>query len=746
MLIHKFRRDKKNAESQQASLPITPEKRRKIRNRIRTITLLVILIVVLLAFDFYILEFQNWNMVDHNLNIFVLVNVNVILLSIITLLLLRNLIKLFYERKKRLLGFRLKSKLTFAFGLVAILPTVIFFIIANGYLTNSINFWFQGKYSLALKDSAQFVKKFSKYWETELGHYAHVIVQDIQQSNMPENIKPEWFHDTLFRYRLDGIIMYNEQYSLHSQWFVDTKKEALWVPVPANVLTTIIGHSPLQLNSRVEDSHIHRTVVPLEYYDKQYYLEVIRILPGPWYADLETVRNHLSDYETLLLLERPIRTNYTAYLLLFTLVIIFISTWFAYYVAHGIIIPIETLVEGTQRIAKGDLNFQIDLQSDDEIGMLLGSFNKMTKELQLNKDKLAQSQEQLITTNQVLEERNIFMELVLQNIQNGVFLIDNSGKLSTINPYMIQLFQIRASKVFGTHYQKLLSQEQLGHFENLLDQIAKTGNKTVQQDFHLAQNRRTIHVLMQLHALKNQVGQSIGKLLVVEDLTDLDRSTRARAWREVARRIAHEIKNPLTPIQLSAQRIRRKYLSEVENSHLLDTCTTTIVNEVSYLKNMVNEFSKFARMPEINAAPININDILQEVTNLFQLGLQSEIQLRLKLDKKIPNILLDKGQMKRVFTNLIDNAVTAIEGEGTISLKSSFSKRLKIVSIQVADTGSGIPPDMVNRIFDPYVTTKKEGTGLGLAIVQQIVNDHGGFIRLEENRPHGTVFILELPS
>ncbi|MGK0288613.1 MAG: two-component system nitrogen regulation sensor histidine kinase NtrY [bacterium] len=741
----RLRKKKKPEKKDSSKLINTPEHQKTIRNRIGLIIFLTILIGVLLSFDFYKREFQNWNTIDKNLNIFLLININVILLVTVTLLLLRNLIKLFYERKKRLLGFKLKSKLTFAFILVAVLPMIIFFAITNRFLTNSLNFWFQGQYSVVLKSAAIVVKNFSENWGRGLTHYGNVVVLDLLKEKIPPNGEEEWFQSKLFRYRLDGIIIYDKSLTPQNKWFSGKKKAELWTPIDKVTLQKGISSSLLRFDQKVKDGHIYRAIVPVKFREHTTYLEVVRILPGSWYSDLETVRKRLGEYENLLLLEDPIRTNYTTYLLLIAILIIFTSTWFGYYLARNIVVPIETLVDGTRRIAKGDLDFQIELKSDDEIGMLLKSFNIMTKDLKLGRQQLAESQKELIDSHQALEERNIFVELVVQNIQPGVLSIDNSGFVHTVNPYIMNLFDIKSAKTRKKHYRTLLNKEQLSFFNELDDLLTNSSEKLVKKDFHLTQGKKKIHLSMQLFQLKNHLEEPMGKLLVVEDMTELDRSTRARAWREVARRIAHEIKNPLTPIQLSAQRIRRKYLDEIESFELLDSCTTTIINEVDGLKKMVNEFSKFARMPEINPSPMNINRVLQEVYDLFKPGILSTIGLEMSIDPKTPDTLLDAEQMKRVFTNLMDNAISAMEGEGKIELISSYFKHLKMVVVHVKDNGCGIPSHIVNRIFDPYVTSKSEGTGLGLAIVQQIVSDHGGFVRLSENKPQGTIFTIELP-
>ena len=752
----------------------TPEHQRKIRNRVGLILFFLILIIGLISFNFYQQESRTWSSIDSNLNVFLLININVILLITVVLLIIRNLIKLIYERKKRKLGFHLKFKLILAFILISSLPMLLLFFIANGFLTNTLDFWFKGQFSVALKNSATVINNYDRIRHKELKHFGQILakeyVDDISKEppiiDQTEQIREfelkvlrrseargetyrkqeQWFEESLNRFALSGIVFYNAKLFPIKIWFADEKLKNVWKPLATEVIQNIKITSPMTFSNREKTGLITRALIPVQLSEKTYYLEVAKIMTGSGFDDLTIIIKNLKDHRNFLALERPIRANYTTYLLLFTLLIIFGGTWFGYYLARSIVEPIETLVEGTRRISKGDLDFQIDLQVDDEINMLLDSFNAMTKELQRNRKKLAQSREALLKTNKTLEERNIFVELVLQNIQSGIFSIDNSGFVKGINPYMIKLFQIRLPKTVTKHYRSLFNKEQIALFEDLDHQLSTPYITSVYKDAHIKQDRKTIHIAMELFQLKSIKGEPLGKLLVVDNLTELDRSTRAKAWREVARRIAHEIKNPLTPIQLSAQRIRRKYLDHVADGNLLDNCTATIINEVHGLKNMVNEFSKFARLPEINSSPMNINQILDDVCKLFDPGLPPTIDLTLQTDPRIPSILLDNEQMKRVFTNLIDNAVAAMKNGGSIKIASRYSENLKMVSVFVVDTGTGIPEDMVSRIFDPYVTTKKRGTGLGLAIVQQIISDHNGFIRVENKRGSGVTFTIELPA
>ncbi|MCG8334323.1 MAG: ATP-binding protein [Proteobacteria bacterium] len=733
-------------------LKSSPEHQRQIRNRIGLILFLFVLIVTLLLFNYYQQGLTDWKSIDANLNIFLLINLNILLLVTVILLIIRNLVKLVYERKKRKLGFRLKYKLTLAFMLVSSLPMLMFFFIAHGLLKDSLDFWFKGQISLAVKNSSIVVNNLNKRENNDLKVFVQTVANDYKLYLKTKGISKEplldseWFANTINRYRLDGITIYNASLVPVGNWFVDEVNEKIWEPLPREILAQNSVDFPYLLSRKSDNGKISRSMVPIQFNDETFYLEISKILAGSDFEDLVIMQANLANFRNLTLLENPIRANFTTYLLLFTVLIIFGGIWFGYYLAGSIVEPIEILVGGTRRISKGDVDFQIDLQVDDEIGMLLDSFNSMTKELLSNRRELAISQEALIDTNKTLEERNVFVELVLQNIQTGILSVDNSGYVNGINPYMIRLFQIDPPAVLQKHYLSVLTKEQKKYFEQLNQELTDSEQTSVKKDLHLKMEKRTIHVSMELFQLENQQGEPLGRLLVVDNLTEIDRSTRANAWREVARRIAHEIKNPLTPIQLSTQRIRRQYLENIEEPDMLDSATSTIIREVNGLKKMVNEFSKFARLPEIIPSPNSINDILKDVCDLFNQGLPGRIQLNLIPDPLIPKTLLDAEQMKRVFTNLIDNAISAINGDGRIDLISSYYKELKIVTVDVVDNGSGIPVEMMYRIFDPYVTTKKEGTGLGLAIVQQIISDHGGFIRLKNMEDQGTKFTIELPA
>jgi len=726
----------------------TPAHQRQIRNRITLVVVLAVIAAALFSLNFYYREFKNWQTFENSLDVLLLINFNAVLLLLLIFLILRNLIKLVYERKRRKLGFKLKSKLTLGFILVSSLPMVLFFFIANGLLRNSLDVWFKGEYSRAFVNTTVVLDQYGSKRERELQNIGKVIIEDYLKQPFHDQLKEpsiQWFHQSLNRYQLEGMALYGPDFKVVQSWFLDPSFALKWKPVPPEVWGS--APEPLRkLTTQMEHAQVNRVFLHFLIQGEKHTLEITDILQGTFYVDLKKLRKNLKDNQQLRALEEPLRTSLSTYLLFFTVLIIFGGTWFGYYLARSIVEPIQTLVDGTRRIAKGDLDFQINLQEDDEIGLLLESFNVMTKELQQNRRKLADSREALLETNLQLEERNIFVELVVQNIQNGVFLIDNSGYVKAINPYMLNLYQLKSHKVIGKHYKGVLSKDQTVLVEEMIEGLELTGSQEIKREVHLVMEKRTIHLDLEMFQLKNPKDELLGKLLVVNDLTELDRSTRAKAWQEVARRIAHEIKNPLTPIQLSAQRIRKNYLEVLEDSDLLDGCTATIIKEVNHLKNMVNEFSKFARLPEINPCPSQISLIIDEVVALFRPGLPLGVQLHLEMPDDLPTALLDQEQIKRVFTNLLDNALAALkeQEQGEIRISVRFATAWKTLVVEIIDDGCGIPEEMIPRIFDPYVTTKKEGTGLGLAIVQQIISDHGGFIRLE-NIEKGTKFTVELP-
>ena len=458
---------------------------------------------------------------------------------------------------------------------------------------------------------------------------------------------------------------------------------------------------------------------------------------------VDEIASVFDDYKDTNPLKYPVKTAYLIILVMITLVIIVVAIWIGLYMARELTIPVERLVHGAQAVGSGNLDVSIQASGDDEITVLVESFNKMTKDLRENRERLVQA-------GADLEERRLQLEAVLANIGTGVIAIDNSGEVTTWNQAAARLLKIDAQSALGKSYKEALK----GEAAPLAEAIAQAGEKLSSPDT-VQWNIRDGEEVTTLVATATPLRESDsawGLVLVIDDMTHLIKGQREMAWREVARRIAHEIKNPLTPIKLSAQRLQRR-LSDYrgKDGALLKECTDTIIQHTDELKEMVNEFSNFARFPEANLTPHDLNLAVKEVVTLFEQA-HSDVQFKLTTESKLPIFDFDRDQIKRVVINLLDNAVAALSNvvagskPKQISLVTHYNEQLQIAVLEIEDNGPGMTEDVRARVFEPYFSTKTEGTGLGLAITKRIVNDHDGFIRAHSIPGEGTRFLIELPT
>ena len=334
------------------------------------------------------------------------------------------------------------------------------------------------------------------------------------------------------------------------------------------------------------------------------------------------------------------------------------------------------------------------------------------------------------------------MEVVLKNISAGVISVDASGTITTINKAAEAMLNISSNQMLGKNFRETLSKDHLELADKISRQIPKS-LASVAFPLSITIDGSPRHFAAHFNALHNEDRKHIGAVMVFDDLTELEKAQRMAAWREVARRIAHEVKNPLTPIKLSAQRLKRKYSKQI-NETVFDQCTEMIVEHVDLIRNLVNEFATFAKFPDTLMKPCDLKKIITETMALYSEGL-SYVSLRLSIPPDLPLLNLDRQQIKQAFINLIDNAVSAIHKNGTISIDVSLDTILKRVRIEVSDTGKGISDEEKTKLFEPYFSTKKSGMGLGLAIVNSIISDHGGMIRVQDNKPRGATFVIEIP-
>jgi len=473
-----------------------------------------------------------------------------------------------------------------------------------------------------------------------------------------------------------------------------------------------------------------------------------KLLPTGSLARAGAIKKGLEDYRQLKAFKQPIKTNQYITLSIVTLLIIFAATWFGFYLAKTITVPIMELASGTQRIAEGDYDFFIDLEGPDEIGTLVNAFNRMTADLKTSKARLDEAQREMRRTNLELDQRRRYMEVVLSSVAAGVVAVDAEGRITTFNPSAERLLKVQAGSVTGQNWRELLQGDYLAMVDRLLLGLLPSDFGNVSKQVRLAIGGEALSLMVHLSSLRDEAGQDLGMVVVFEDLTELEKAQRMAAWREVARRIAHEVKNPLTPIKLSAQRLVRRYEPKLAGDlTIFQECTQTIVRQVEELQRLVNEFSTFARLPSVRLAPADLKAIAEDALALFRGG-HGEVSFDLDCEDYIPVFDMDREQMSRVLINLLDNAVSAVEAAEPprqVAVRLFYDDILKFVRLEVEDSGPGVPPEDRLRLFEPYFSTKKGGTGLGLAIVSTIVTDHNGYIRVQDNQPRGTRIIIELP-
>jgi two-component system nitrogen regulation sensor histidine kinase NtrY len=456
------------------------------------------------------------------------------------------------------------------------------------------------------------------------------------------------------------------------------------------------------------------------------------------------------DYNQLRVLKRPLEGVYLSLFLMMTLMILVSATWLGLYLAKRITRPVGMLAAGAKEIGAGRLDHRIEPETRDEFGSLVEAFNTMAGELATSQRRLERSRVEMERKNSELDERRRYIETVLERIATGVISIGPDGRVSTINAAAVRLLDVDAASA-GAPVDRVLGRDDLVPLAALLRSATGGSAKPVAQEVALAREGREVHLAAAATALQGDAGA----VLVFDDVTPLVRTQRVAAWRDVARRLAHEIKNPLTPIQLCAERMRRHFGGAPEATRaLVDECTTTIVGEVESLKALVDEFAQFARMPAPRAVPSNLNAVLTETLALYN-GLFSQIRIERDFAPGLPPVRLDVEQIRRVVINLVDNAIEAIGGAGAgprpgggpprISVETQHDRANAVARIVIADNGPGVPAADREKLFMPYYSTKGRGSGLGLAIVRRIVAEHGGSVEVGDNSPEGSRFVIELP-
>ncbi len=630
----------------------------KIKREIIFAFVIFFLVVFSTYEELRMISFSNVS-VTSKIIVYAYINITIVLFLLMSFLVLRNVVKLIIERKRGVIGAKLRTKLVGLFVIVSVVPSVFMFIviIATGFASNIINKWYSLKFEKAM-----------------------------------------YYTSSIIRHK-SGLI------------------------------------------KSAGDAAVNRKIEWLEHFYREY-------------SQIRFIKN-------------PMETTYLIFFSIFTLIVLFISSWVGFYLSKKLTKPIIDLVEGTKKVASGDLDINVNKESDDEIGMLVNSFNAMALDLKNNKEEIEKANADLKKVNEEIDRRRRFMEIILKNIHAGVIAVDSTGKIRSLNNAAEQMFGIGNNDAAGRNYKDVFDKSVFSDIRSIIRDLTKAGKETLTKEIKLNIGGSLKVYIVNLTVLKDEADNYIGFIIVLNDTTDMMKAQRVAAWEEVAKRMSHEIKNPLTPIRLSAERLKRKYGSKINSGDdIFNDSIDTIIKEVDDLKNLVDEFSLYARLPKANFELTDLNSLIGEVVMLYK-NAHKNIEFVEKLGANPSSAFVDKRQMKRAFMNIIDNAVfsitlKSIEKVGGIAAGAGFNYKAEIrittetakdetakgdiIRMIFSDNGTGINDEVMQNMYEPYFSTKQGGTGLGLAITKNIMTENNAVISAKNNEKGGADFIIELPA
>ena len=694
--------------------------------------------------------------------LYALSSLNFIALVIFAFILVRNLVKLSRERRALELGSKIKTRLLMYFFAISILPIVAMAVFSYLYMNRALDRWFTNIPGDVIVEAQKVQKQSIEDQTLELNKTAKILAavlesketgnQDLQKLVEAGNLT------RLEVLSADGEILAESEINLDAEQRIELE----------NTLKFIRENNfsePVLTDGKSFDA------AAANFSDGRMLIVVPDLRPENNVS--QRFENSLVKFEELKQKAETVRQLGLSILGFLTFMLIFASSWTAFYIARGLTVPIKSLAEGANEIARGNFTHRVDVLAEDELALLVSTFNQMSAKLEENSREIS--------------ERRKYIETVLQSLSTGVISFDGKNRVTTINQAAIEMLKLETADFAGFELKQIVSEENRIILERLLNRakrIRQASEQTVLRREHAdgsaVQTGETLSVALTATALpETSEAETSGVVLVIEDLSELIAAQRASAWQEVARRMAHEIKNPLTPIQLSAERIAKRFALEVQNQEskvqgprskvqsflqvfnpkseiqnqkskiqkVIDESTETILREVNSLKSMVDEFSRYARLPDAHLESGNLNEVVEQSIALYD-DRFADVRIELDLAEDLPNALYDDEQMRRVFVNLIDNAIEAFDETQTnkqISIRTFFDAARDLIVAEISDNGSGIPPSDFQKLFQPYFSTKGRGTGLGLAIVQRIISEHHGKIRAANNSTKGAKFIVELP-
>ena len=712
-------------------------------------------VALFLLFETRLPPFSSAQTLSQNIVFFLLINLNIVLILLVVFLLGRNIVKLVVERRQRVLGSHLRTRLVGGFVAVAIAPAIFLVLVALGFIRTSIESWFSVQVESALEGSLDMADAY--YRESMAGalHEAQMLAGRLSGPRRRE-AEALLVAEKQVEWNAAAISVYDSALAPVATASATGLADGFRKPPDRAFLERVRDEREVSARLDVAGGDLLRAGARIDAPDGSLRGVVIvdEVVPGSVVRRRDEIEQSFRQYKQLKLLRRPIINNYVLTLLLASLVVVFGGTWLGFTLARSITGPIQRLAEGARRVAAGNLEETIPPGGgSDELSALVVDFNRMTTNLR--------------STREELVERSRTLEAILGDISAGVLSIDPHGCIDTVNPVARTLLGIDA-RVRGRPFREVFAAQRFAWVRELLLALEARSRDGVldrlpAQRFSVEyDDEGALEIVASGVVLRGASGQAIGALLFFEDVTELLAVQRMEAWREVARRIAHEIKNPLTPIQLSAQRLRKRYAA-IPDGAVLDECTRTIIAQVEVLKNLVGEFAHFARLPRGARVPTDLNALVEEVLVLFREA-RPDVRFSFRRDTGLPLLDVDRDGIRRVLTNLLDNAVAAVLGpgrpagvgpadgggapgepRGTVEILTRHSPDRDVVLLELADDGVGMTPEVKARLFEPYFSTKPDGTGLGLAIVSAVLADHQAFVRVRDNQPRGSRFAIEFP-
>lgn len=676
-----------------------------------------------------------------NILILILINANFLLLAAVIFTMAKSLWKVWMERRQGVLGARFRTKLVFAFVSLSFIPPVLLFLIGSGMFTRSIERLFSLRIENSLKDSVSVAQEYYDRIEHEASVFGKQISSQMSDARLLTQFEDQALTDYLSRkakeYGLGSIELFTSPRKRSVVVVTSQYPAKTFTQTPADLVEkAIAGQVVTDVTGAARKGDIMRAIVPL--YENSSSEEGPRVIaaiavsfyiPRSLAAKTDSIREGYAQYRSAFSKKNPIKLSYRLTFLSVTLALLLAAIWVALRVAAGITGPIRKLAEGTAAVAAGRFDYRIDEKSDDEVGVLINSFNKMTRDLQHSRERV--------------EQEVNYKKTILSNIDTGVVSIDRAGRITTVNHSASDILGIDEQDVLGKRYDEAFGFLELDQVRSLFRRLEQ-GQGRAEGELLLNVRGRMLTLRIRISTLRDGSGTLIGSVITFDDLSELLRAKKAETWQDVARRIAHEFKNPLTPIKLSAERLRKKHAEGAPDFNaVFDECSMTIVQEADGLRRLVDEFADFARMPSSNPTLQPLAPVLESVAHLYR-GAHKDIVFVNSIPPDLPEMFLDREQIKRVFINLFENAVEAMGGTGRIMVSAKMASS-DMAQIDVADEGPGIAPEDMPMMFQPDFSRKKKKSGLGLAIVLRIIMDHSGTIRVSQNETRGARFIIELP-